>query len=367
MGNKWKEEYIGEMEKIRFSEKEKERLITGVMSTSQVSRSSGKRVWSSISRRGVAAACLAGGILLAGVAGASAAGLLKPVADVFTEVFGLTDNNREVAEEMGVSLGTSAVSHGIRVTADAVLTDPHSYAIVFSVERENGKPLLPEDGNASQSDTWDFKEFEEENFSDHDEEFTWGSFHSYDEDPEDASIQYVVMMTYSGRQEGKDGFTVCLRDLCHYTGNYTGKDWEVRGKWKLHIPYESSVDSAVTLAQGESLTIGDSDMTIENITLSPMTGHISVWAPRNAQRDAVDSLKPLLRSQIELELKNGKKIRLENQGVIDTSDGVRCTFAACFDTLIPLSDMKLIRINDVEWPVPSKGSDGTTASDELQK
>ncbi len=372
MGNEWEEEYRERIKKIRFSEKEKKDLVERLASAPQSSMSEGveeawivgtfrsgkKSAWRNISRRGVAA-CLTGVILMAGVAGASAAGLLKPVSDVFKEVFRLTDNNKEIAEEMGTALGISAVSHGIRVTADAVLTDPYSYAIVFSVEREDGKPLLPKDRKVSSSDEWDFGEFTEEGFSDYDGEAGWACFHSYDEDPEDVSIQYVAIRTYSSRQNVEDGFTVCLQDFCHYTENIPEKDWEVQGKWKLHIPYELSVDSAVTMAEGEEIAIGDSTVTIENITLSPMSGHIQFWAPRNQQWDAVDYLKPLIQSKIVLELKNGKEIRLGDQGVFvdEEGDRVGCTFVACFDTLIPLSDMKSIHIEDMEWLVQEKESD----------
>ena len=42
---------------------------------------------------------------------------------------------------MGVPVGASDTHNGVTITADAIIGDAYSYAVVYSIAREDGQPL----------------------------------------------------------------------------------------------------------------------------------------------------------------------------------------------------------------------------------
>ncbi len=351
MGNEWQEEYRGMMEREYFSKEEKETMVRKLMgstSTETVNGSaSGKKYRTGrFGVKGVVAACLIGCLFVTGVAGASAAGLLKPVSDVFAEVFGFTANDEELAEEMGKSLGESVVSNGIRVTADAVIVDPYAYAIVFSVEREDGKPLG--DGKTLSPEQWDFDIADVEVKGP-----GWGNFYSYDETPEDSAIQYV-MVAYGDRKiKAEDNISVHLSDLYHFDKG--SKDYIVKGDWNMELsfPETESSDALVTKGEGKIVELDGNPFTIEDISVSPISYHFIFSLEKDSGLSIANGAKLLDSCVMELELKDGKRLGMGDGGSAVRADGkeFQYTYADTFDSLVRLEDVKAIHIGEVEIPV----------------
>ena len=89
---------------------------------------------------------------------AGAAGALKPAAEAFSGLFGIvTPAQTEVIDHIGYPIGASDTDNGITVTADAIMADRYSYAVVYSVVRADGSPLFEglEDPLTVQFDDWD--------------------------------------------------------------------------------------------------------------------------------------------------------------------------------------------------------------------
>lgn len=48
----------------------------------------------------------------------------------------------ELLDWMGVPVGASDTHNGVTITADAIIGDAYSYAVVYSIVREDGQPLV---------------------------------------------------------------------------------------------------------------------------------------------------------------------------------------------------------------------------------
>lgn len=101
------------------------------------------RVSQPCGKRRLAVSVLACVLAAALTVGAGAAGFLKPVADLFAPVFGGEESQLELIERMGTSLGISDTRNGVTVTAEAMLNDGRNVAVLYSVSRESGEPLIP--------------------------------------------------------------------------------------------------------------------------------------------------------------------------------------------------------------------------------
>lgn len=352
------------MEREYFSKEEKETMVRKLMgstSTETVNGSvSGKKYRTGrFGVKGVVAACLIGCLFVTGVSGAGAAGLLRPVSDVFSKVFGFTADDDKLAERLGKSLGESVVSNGIRVTADAVIADSYAYAIVFSVEREDGKPLG--DGQELAPEQWDFDVADAEVKVIGQEEggLGWGRFYSYDETPKDSAIQYVMIAHGDRKIKVEDTISVHLSDLYHFDKG--SKDYIVKGDWgmELSFPEPKLSNELVTKGEGKAVELNGSSFIIEEIRVSPISYHFIFSIEKDSGLSVANGSKLLDNCVMELELKDGKRIGLGDadgagSAVRSVGKSFQYTYTAAFDSLVRLEDVKAIHIGDLEIPVSVK-------------
>ena len=362
MGKEWKEEYREMLERECFSTGEKDNIMRKLIQSSAGREAAagnaympGKiggtgRPWT----KGIIAACLIGFLVLTGVAGASAAGLLKPASDVFAKVFRLTDNDRRLAEEMGKPLGKSVVSKGIRVTADAVISDSYAYAVVFSIEREDGKPLG--NGKTLTPDTWDFEQTrtkltaQNENVGP-----AWGEYYSYDETPEDSAIQYV-MIAYGDDKIKKEGsISVHLSDLYHCDAEGS-KDYTAKGNWNMELSFPESSNEIAAIGEPKPMKLDGTLFTIEDIKFSPISYHLTFSIGAESGLSPADGAKLLESCTMALELKDGKKHTLAKGGsAVKSIDGrIHFVYADTFESLVHMEDIKTIHIGKLKIPMQKK-------------
>ncbi|RKI37889.1 DUF4179 domain-containing protein [bacterium D16-51] len=361
MGNEWQEKYREMMEREYFSKEEKENMVrklmqagTGREEAAGSRHVTGKNFMAGRFRiKGAAAACLAGCLLLTGVAGASAAGFLKPVSDVFAKVFRLDADDERLAGEIGKPLGESVVSNGIRVSADAVIADSYAYAVVFSVEREDGRPLG--DGQKLASDKWDFESADIEAAAQKEDSAIWGESYSYDEVPEDSAIQYVMLANSDGKIKAGGIISVHLSNLRHFDTE-SSKDYIVEGNWDMELSFPEPSDELVVKKEAEIVELDGSRFTIEDIGISPISYHLTFSIGEDSGLSVADGAKLLDRCTMELELKNGKRIGLGEGGSAVKVNGRRFQFVYgdTFESLVHLEDIKAVRIGEMEIPVQKK-------------
>lgn len=355
MENEWQEKYKEMMERECFSKGKKEDMVKKLIQVSTGREAAvdnryilrkncvERRFW----RKGVVAACLIGCLFLTGVASVSAAGLLKPVSEVFAKVFHLSPVDKGLAEEIGKPLGQSVVSNGIRVTADAVIADSYAYAVVFSIEREDGRPLGY--GQNLASDNWYFVSENVEVATQNGIGPIWGEYYSYDETPEDSAIQYVMIAYGDDKIKTEGNISVHLSDLYHLDMEGS-KDYIVKGNWDMELSFPETLDELVVKEKVKRVDLDGSWFTIEDIRLSPISYHLTFSISQDSDLSAADGAKLLDHCIMELELKNGEKIKL-GEGGSAVMGSIQFVYGDIFKSLVHLEDIKAIHIGKLEIPV----------------
>ena len=127
--------------------------------------------------------------------GVGAAVTLTPAGEVFASVFGNSPAQTEIVDRMGVPIGASDTSGGVTITADAIIGDTYSYAVVYSIARDDGQPLAEDltplgGGDGPLPLTFDQADTDIGMLGG-----SHGTAYFYDADPADNAIQYVEMMT----------------------------------------------------------------------------------------------------------------------------------------------------------------------------
>ncbi len=77
--------------------------------------------------------------------GGGATGALGSAGDAFAGLFGGGPAETEIIDQIGYPIGASATSNGVTITADAIMGDTYSYAIVYSIRRDDGSPLVSDE------------------------------------------------------------------------------------------------------------------------------------------------------------------------------------------------------------------------------
>ncbi len=88
--------------------------------------------------RRIAAALGIATLLTIGGGTAYATGALARAADSLAAVFGVGPAQTELIDRIGRPIGASCTSNGITITADAITGMRHAYAVVYTIEKEDG-------------------------------------------------------------------------------------------------------------------------------------------------------------------------------------------------------------------------------------
>ena len=86
----------------------------------------------------IAAALGIAAMLTIGGGTAYATGTLARAADSLAAVFGAGPAQTELIDRIGRPIGASCTSNGITITADAIIGMRHAYAVVYTIEKDDG-------------------------------------------------------------------------------------------------------------------------------------------------------------------------------------------------------------------------------------
>lgn len=284
--------YRDEMTGISFTEEEKTNMaarLAAQMKTGETPAPGGKTNDAEIvqmrpssrvrrPRRLAAAAVAAGLVLTIGFGGyAYASGQLVSVSDLVRQAFGGGPAETEIVNKVGRPVDAAVTHDGITVSADAVMGDEHSYVVVYSIGRTDGKPLFDlaegsgTEGNQTSDRTmtltdgrWLVPEVTQNADGSAAE---GGAQWLYDADPTDNAIQLVIAY---GTDTDVIGRTV------HTT--FSGIDaWDeeggaeklLSGTWDLSFKLDYESDD-VTLGGGQRITLPETKTgaTIKRVSVS---------------------------------------------------------------------------------------------------
>lgn len=287
--------------------------------------------------------------------GAYASGALSSMEDVFDDVFGGPPAQTEVIDKIGHPLGVSATANGVTITAEAIIGDARSYALVFRVEKDDGTafegieplengllPLWFENGSTL-----------------HVPGFTGsgGSSSFHDPDPADNALRFVQRMTVNtsdGTIAGKTAH-VELSDLCTLDPE-GGRRIVAEGTWKMKftIDYE---DTSVALPAGQTLGVDGMDATVEAISLSPLSLAVDYTVQGTIEQDPAARSKELDRFRdvkMTVHLKDGTSIDASNAAgsMREQGSATACSKTFMFDAFLNLDEVASVTVGKAEVALP---------------
>lgn len=349
-------QYKDTMDALRFTPEQKTHMVDRLMESTQASPRR-PHIFRRVATVGVAAAL----VLSVGVAGAT--GVLGEVGERFSALFGPATQT-EVIDQIGYPIDASATADGITITADAIVGDTYSYAIVYSISREDGQPLVSDQVLAGS------EEYEGRlplSFEDYDLRSTGplaflssggggGFSHFYDADPTDNAIQFVTFWTSDTPiRSGK--VTTTFRGLYDTTDSYANKTLLAEGPWTLDFTMDFE-DASISLPAGQAIQVSGMDATLDRITLSPLsimveyTVHQEVPEAerKNGQADeATDPYAPFRDLPVILTYTDGSTLEVKsaNTSASSGSGRTKCTMGLIFDTIRPLEEVASVTVGDV--------------------
>lgn len=248
-----------------------------------------RRMARSLTRRGgarrIAAALGIAALLTIGGGTAYATGTLARAADSLAAVFGAGPAQTKLIDRIGRPIGASCTSSGITITADAIIGMRHAYAVVYTIEKDDGTAFdeltMSENGlyNLSLSGGGDINELTALRLG-----IKGGQGYSYtfDADPADNAIQLVEMMTLTGSGATLVGETLhfnanellCLPKGEQADGRALPVETLATGDWSMSfkIDYE---DLSVGLPTGQSFTTNGNSAVVDELAISPLGATIT--------------------------------------------------------------------------------------------
>lgn len=240
----------------------------------------------------IAAALGIAALLTIGGGTAYATGTLARAADSLAAVFGAGPAQTELIDRIGRPLDASCTSNGITITADAIIGMRHAYAVVYTIEKDDGTAF----DELTMNENGAFNLFLEGGGSINaltalrlGVKGGYGSSHTFDADPSDNAIQLVEMMSLTGSDSSLVGETLhfdASKLLYFPEGKQAdGRDLPAEtlatGDWSMSfkIDYE---DLSVDLPAGQTFTINGNNAVMNELAISPLGADVTYTV------DAVD-------------------------------------------------------------------------------
>lgn len=231
-------------------------------------------------------------VLALGGGTAYATGTLARAADSLAAVFGAGPAQTELIDQIGRPIGASCTSNGITITADAIIGMRNAYAVVYTIEKDDGTAF----DELTMNENGAFNLFLEGGGSINaltalrlGVKGGYDSSYTFDADPSDNAIQLVEMMSLTGTDASLVGETLhfdASKLLYFPEGKQAdGRDLPAEtlatGDWSMSfkIDYE---DLSVDLPAGQTFTINGNNAVMNELAISPLGADVTYTV------DAVD-------------------------------------------------------------------------------
>ena len=278
-----KNSYIDSYNELKFSEEEKNRMKARLVERASQELADGQVAIYRPKRHanGFAAAAallLACFLGLGGVAYAT--GNWENLTRFFGGVFEGDVADTEIIEHIGHPVDVSATDDGLTISVEAVMGDRYSYAIIYSLEKEDGTPFEH------------LEAVEDHPYLPYSLDPGWampaglslitsgadgaaGECYFYDADPSDPSIQYVEKHSLMSTRNNPNiiGQTVEANFTeLRYFDDVTGDEEAVaQGRWDLRFKIDYEDMSRQVPVHGEHIDLAEGQATITELYISPLT------------------------------------------------------------------------------------------------
>lgn len=241
----------------------------------------------------------------------------------------------EIVDKIGVPIGAETIVGDYKLTADAIIGDRYSFAIVYSLTRVDGTTL---DRDLC--------------FQSHSNSYRTGSGAGVlsHELSDDGLTLHVVEQWTSSTKFFRRNASVCFSNLMKYTGD----DYEMiqEGNWNLEfvIRYEDS-SKEVSIKPFKVTDSSGDQYEIRSIAISPVGIHFDMTAPNNYNRDE-NWMPPYSDFELSVIMEDDTIIEINDRSMGSGGDLESAThdadFGAFFDVPIELEKIKAIVICGTE-------------------
>ena len=166
---------------LSYSQEQKDMIAANAAAEAMKSRRS-HRIHFPFGKIASVAACLLCVLTLT----AEAAGIPTPVSRWLGPIFGNRVAQTEVIDSIGIPLDAYDTDNGITIRAEAVMGDAYNTAILFSITRDDGEPILPDGIPVSRLMLGGWGSISKQEGGAH------GESRFLDPNPGDNSIQYLI-------------------------------------------------------------------------------------------------------------------------------------------------------------------------------
>ena len=343
-------DYQQAFDSLRFTPEQKAQLAARAAKTARQPVRKAHRPFGKI-------AVLAAAAAMALIVGAGAAGGLGTVSEIFAPIFGGSVAQTEVIDKIGHPIGASDTDNGVTVTADAIMGDAYNAAIIYTIRRDDGTPLLPEGT--------DPKGLVMGGFGGANLSVRGGSHGTarFVTDETDSSVIQLVQTVSADVPISRGTATAEFEDLRGWDEAAEEPVTLVEGHWKLRfdVDYE---DCSITLGGGETFQQNGMTFTVDAITVSPVAVKVDYTVDSEAQwsnspsgqeleEDSRQMARYFENVEILLTKTDGTVIDMSNSGgSIEPKHGITvCSKGEVFAEIIPLEKLASISVGGIEYPI----------------
>lgn len=333
--------YREQYDELRFSPEEKQAMVENLLAAVPETQ---KRV-SHKKRLHV----LIAAVIAAALCAACASGALRSASEVFANLFGASQEQASLLEQLGTPLDVSCTQDGLTITADAILADEYTYAILYSIQREDGTSLRAD----GRSESVSFQEYTMQ--WPQQAQRTSSTLRPYDEDASDQTVQYLeVCQMDQPLQAGRMTavFRAAMIDEVQADGTIRTVPLG-DGPWELSFDFTPKATS-IDLPTGQQFQVDGLDCTLTRVSLSPLSLHVeyTVDAAEVPDENAFLQALPVSLTKTDGTVSCVQKDAVS--GLRSSSDGdqMQGRKDLVFSEITPMDSVKSITIGDLTVEMP---------------
>ncbi len=359
--------YREQYDELRFSPEEKQAMVEELLAAVPETQ---KRV-SHKKRLHV----LIAAVIAAALCAACASGALQAAVQAFGLFLGHQPEQTQVLGEMAQPIGASVTDNGVTLTVDAVLGDANSYAILYTLSRDDGGPLAQNIDPDKNLRNIHFESYSVIRNDAHGGETDYGSepkftpFHQTEN-----SIQFITITTSPDIDQVTGTVTAAFQNFRVGIVSMAIEPEEVvvAGDWKVTFPlsYQDSFVDLISTAQ--TFHAGPEGALTGNLTtlrLSPLSIRLiftytideeKMFTEYDPTMDVkpkdlwlIDKICDVVRDpMVYLNFRDGNTKRIEfwTSGQLSGPQTRNITF----DEIIPLDTLESLTIGDLTVEVPEQ-------------
>lgn len=343
-------EYQRNLDSLSFTPEQKVKLAAkAVLAAEQKPQKHSFRIL----KTAAAAFCL----LFALTITAEAAGVQTPLSEFLAPIFGGTVAQTEIIDKIGRPINASDTDNGVTIQADAIIGDAYNLCIVYTIRRDDGTALLPENVTANHM-------FVAAGGGAQFDASCHGTSYFVDGVPGDSEMQFVEMYSFEKPINHQKSVEVEFNDIRYFDEATEEAVPAIAGSWKFRfdIAYE---DTSIQLGGGETFSQDDLNFTITDIRVSPIAIKVDFEVDSEIKLGIAPSGKLPQEYQQEqdryfnnveilLTKTDGTVLNMSFGGSIEGKDGkTYCSKSSIFEEIIPLEELASVSVGGVVYPIPN--------------